>query len=96
MTLTVWARRTAGVSADDIKLMVLAALSQMIETYPIGGIRKPPSLQGYLYADAVAGTAKAAHASIFDVDGVGSDMAINAGEVATLEATVNVTIVDVP
>lgn len=95
-TITIWARRTAGVSAADLTSLAQGALSTMIETYPIGGIRKPPSTQGYLYADNIAGTAKSAHPSIFDVDGIGSDLAINPGQVATLATTIAVSIVDVP
>lgn len=94
-SITVWAKRVDGVSAADIASLVQASLLAMITEYPIGGIPKPPVTQGYLYADNVAGTAKAAHSSIFDVDGVGSDVLMNPGEVATLATTLDVRIVDV-
>lgn len=95
-SLTLWARRTPGVSAADIASLAQSALTAMVQSYPIGGIPKPPSTQGYLYADNIAGTAKSAHPSIFDVDGVGSNLAINPGQVAVLATTITVSIVDVP
>lgn len=95
-TLTVWAKRTDGVSADDIKTLVNAAIVTEVAAYPIGGIPKPPSTQGYLYADFIAGVAKGAHPSIFDVDGTGADLALNPGEVATLSGlTITVSLVEV-
>lgn len=87
-TLTVWAKRTDGVSADAIKTLVEDALVAEVAAYPIGGIPKPPSTQGYLYADFIAGVAKGAHSSIYDVDGAGSDLALAPGEVATLASVV--------
>lgn len=94
-TITVWARATPGLTAPDLALLVSTALSAMIRDCPIGGIAKPPSVQGYLYADAIAGAAKSAHAAIFDVDGVGGDLAIAPGEVATLATTLDVRLVEV-
>src|SRR5205085_11030974 len=94
-TLTVWCKRVDGVSASDVKALVEAKLAAEIQEYPVGGIAKPPSIQGYLYADFLAGVAKSAHSSIFDIDGTGSDVALAVGEVATLAVTVNVRIVDV-
>lgn len=94
-TLTVWARSFDGLTAPDLELMVGAKLVEMIRDYPIGGIAKPPSVQGYLYADAIAGTAKSAHPAIFDVDGAGADIALAPSEVATLAASIDVRIVEV-
>lgn len=94
-TLDVWARRTDGVSASAIQAAVENALVNAISTYPIGGIAKTPSTQGYLYADYLAGIVYAAHSSIFDVDGTGSDAALSPGQVATMAITVTVRIVDV-
>jgi hypothetical protein len=95
-TLTVWARRTDGVSAADIKALVERALVVEIASYPIGGIPKPPSTTGYLYSDFVSGVAKGAHASIYDIDGAGSDFALAPGQVATLASpSISVRIVEV-
>jgi hypothetical protein len=94
-TLTVWARRVDGVSASDLATLVGNALLAMITVYPVGGIPKPPSTVGYLYATNIEGTAKEAHPSIFAVDGVGADLLMNVGEVATLATTITVRIVDV-
>jgi hypothetical protein len=95
MTLTVWAKRVEGVSASDIQTFVNDALVAAIAAYPIGGIPKPPSIQGYLYADYLAGVVLGAHSSIYDVDGTGTDVALNPDEVVTLATTVNVRIVEV-
>lgn len=94
-SLVVWARRVDGVSASDIKALVESALLAEIATYPIGGIPKPPLVQGYLYADFISGIAKGSHPSIFDVDGAGSDQALAPGEVVTMTTTVEVRVVDV-
>lgn len=93
-SITVWATRTPGVSADDLRVLVIAALEKAIKNYPIGGIAKPPSTQGYLYGDFVAGVAESAHASIFDVDGADTDTALSPGQVATLAVDVDVRIVE--
>jgi len=94
-TLTIWAKAEAGLTASDLSALVSTALLDMITAYPIGGIPKPPSTQGYLYADGIAGTCRTAHAAIFDVDGTGADIALAAGEVATLAATLDVRLVEV-
>ncbi len=92
-SLTVWAKSGPGVDADTISAAVSAALTSMVAVYPIGGLAKPPSLQGYLWATNIEGTAKSAHPAIFAVDGVGPDIALSDGEVATLAATITVRIV---
>jgi hypothetical protein len=92
-TLTVWATSTVGLSADDVGAAVIAALLLMVKAYPISGVAKAPATQGYLFATNIEGTAKAAHPAIFAIDGVGADLAINAGQVATLAATVSVRLV---
>lgn len=93
--LTVWAKRTDGVSADDLQTFVEHSLESFVATYPIGGIGKPPlSTKGYLYAEGIAGTAKSAHASIYAIDGANADLPLNVGEVATLAASVDVRIVE--
>ena len=96
-TFTVWVRRTAGLSVDDIENYVNDALIRRVSEYPIGGIPKPPSSQGYLYADWLAGVIEGAHDTIYDVDAdVETDVALDPGEVATLSTTLDVRIVDVP
>lgn len=95
-TITVWAKRSEGVSAAEIKTFVDDALVDAIAKYPIGGIPKPPSTKGYLYADFLSGTITSAHSSIYDVDGVGDDIELDPDEVVTLAATVNVRVIEVP
>lgn len=93
--ITVWARSQDGLDAAGLATLVNAALVAMIATYPIGGIAKPPSTQGYLYGDGIAGTIKGAHPAIFDVDGVGADIALAPDQVATLATTITIRIVPV-
>jgi len=95
-SLTVWAYTTAGLDAPGLTTLVENALIAMIEAYPIGGVAKPPSTQGYLYQSTIEGTALGAHDSVFAVDGVGGDLAISPGQVATLTATVTVRFVPAP
>ena len=94
-SLTVWAKKTDGLSDTDLASIVDAALIAMTRTYPIGGIKKPPSVQGYLYATTIEGTAKGAHPAIFAVDGVGADLPLADGQVATLATTITVRFVEV-
>ncbi len=93
-SLVVWMRRTDGLSTTDVAALAQAALLAMIQTYPIGGIAKTPGAQGYLWSDNIAGTVKAVHPAVFDVDGA-VDLALNPGEVATLAVTLLVQVVDV-
>jgi hypothetical protein len=88
-TLTIWATRSPGVSAANLRTLVLAALEKAIKNYPIGGIAKTPSTQGYLYGDYVAGIVESAHPTIFDVDGADTDLPLSPGEVATLVVDVS-------
>ncbi len=92
-SLTVWAHAEPGVDAATIEADVEAALVALVATYPVGGLRKAPATQGYLFASNIEGTAKASHPSIFAIDGVGADLAIDDNGVATLAATVDVRIV---
>lgn len=92
--LTVWASREDGVSADDIKALVESTFVREGATFPIGGMHKPPSGQGKLYADWIAAKAIGAHGSIYDIDGAGSDVSLGAGEIALLQVTATVNVVD--
>lgn len=92
-TITVWARRTTGLTEDALKGLVTSALLTFVREYPIGGIAKPPSPQGYLYAGSIDGVCRLAHPAVFDVDGA-ADLALNEGEVATLTAALTVRFVD--
>lgn len=94
-TLIVWATSRDGLSVASLASAVNTKLVAALSTYPIGGIAKPPSLQGYLYADYLTAIAKSADVSIFDIDGSGADIALNAGEVATLATVLDVRIVPV-
>lgn len=102
-TLTIWARPTTGLAAADLSSLVQSALVDLLASWPIGGIRKPPSSQGYLYTDKVKAAVMAAHASIFDVDvpddsdfELDFDDETEVGEVAVLgSTTINVNIVPV-
>lgn len=94
-SLTVWAKAQDGLTATDLSALVSAALDTMVAAYPIGGIPKPPSAQGYLYASNIEGTARDAHPAIYAVDGAGADIALTASQVATLAATLDIRLVTV-
>jgi len=94
-TLTVWARRSDGVSAEDIKTLVANELLAAMREYPIGGISKIEGAPGYLYASGLEGMIKAAHPSIFAVDGAGPDQVFAANEVANFVPIISVTLVDI-
>ncbi len=93
-SLTVYATRTDGVSAADIKTLVEAAFVREGATFPIGGQQKPGAANGKVFADWVAAKAIAAHPSIFDIDGAGADLALAAGEVPIFSITASVVLVD--
>jgi hypothetical protein len=95
-SLTVWALSAPGVSVDTLTTLVTNAIIALAKSYPIGGIAKPPSAQGYLYASTIEGAAKSAHAAIFAVDVFQGDLALNQGDVATLSTAVTVRIVEAP
>lgn len=95
-TLTVWARAEPGLAAATVKELALAKVVGLQRDWPISGYVKPPSLQGYLYADALAGVVQSAHPAIFDVDGAGADMPLAPGQIASLSITCNVQLVQVP
>ncbi len=85
--LTIWAEKQDGLSATDLTTFAEAALVQLQRTYPIGGIRKATT-QGYFYADKLEGVIQGAHPAIYDVDGVGVDVALSAGQIAVLDITI--------
>lgn len=91
-TLTVWAKQTPGLASADLAALVNAELIALSSTYPIGGIRKTGT-QGYLYASRIDGAVIAAHPTIFDVDGSGSDVALAVQDVISLSTTLDVRLV---
>lgn len=92
--LVVWARATPGVTAASLQTKVLAALASYAASYPIGGLRKPPSSQGYLYDDSVQAVAKSADPLIFAVDSTGgADLPLSFGQVPIITSTVDVRLV---
>lgn len=92
--LTLWAEKQPGLTAADLRALALTQILLLNRAYPIGGIRKN-TLQGYFYADKLEGTVHKAHPAIYDVDGVGADVALAQGEVAVLAVTIGaVNIVD--
>lgn len=91
-SLTVWAQRTAGWDVSAYTAAINAAIESALESYPIGGINKPPSASRYLFASYIDGVIKSSHSSIYAVDGA-VDLLLNAGEVATYAAVLDIRIV---
>lgn len=92
--LTVYATRTDGVSARDIKALVESTFVREGATFPIGGMRKPGHLHGYVFADWISARAIGSHPSIFDVDGAGDDEQLEQDQVPVMAITANVILVD--
>ena len=85
LTMTVWAKNTPGLDATTLYNLVAAALTTNVSKYPIGGIVKAPSTQGYLYDETIRGWAQAAHPSIYAVDTASPvDLPIAPGSVVQL------------
>jgi hypothetical protein len=94
-TLDVWARATKGLDAPTLSTLVGNVLTAQVAAYDIGGVPKPPSTQGYLYAETIEAWAQSAHPSIYSVDCSGGDLALSPGHVATLGVTINIHLVTV-
>lgn len=87
--VTLWAR---GGTEAIIRERAELALSALISSWPIGGVSKTEGGQGYLFADAIAAALIASSPEAFDVDGVGSDIAVDFDEVVTNTTTLTVRI----
>jgi uncharacterized phage protein gp47/JayE len=94
-TITVWARRTDGISAEDIASTIGTALANALAEYPIGGLAKPPATNKYLFATNVEGIIRAAHPTIYAIDGAGPDQLMTDGQVITLASAIVVNLVDI-
>lgn len=94
--LTVWAFRTPGLSDEDLATLVQNAVLRDIVEFPIGGVAKQPSTQGYYYADRLDKVVQNAHERIFDVDGTGADITLGQGEVLNLTVTLTVRFAEPP
>lgn len=99
-TLRVWAQKVDGLDATSLGTMVqtaLAVFNASPKLNPIGGLTKPPSSQGYVFAETIEGVAQAAHSSIYAVDAIGfSDLALTPTQVAVLSMALDVRIVTGP
>lgn len=88
-TITVWAVQTAGLDAPSLTTMVQDAVTALVSQYPIGGLTKPPSIAGFLYATDMVGAVKDAHAAIYAVDGF-TDIPLATNQVAAVTVAVTV------
>jgi phage-related baseplate assembly protein len=104
-TLTVYAKKTKGIAANDIEAAVDRRLIPFIAEYPIGGRTKPSATQGYLFAQSLAeaadrvtvDTTKADETvldTIWLVENSGGDLPLNIGQVAALATTIVVRITE--
>lgn len=87
--ITLWAK---GGTEAILRERAELALSALIASWPIGGVRKTEGGQGYFYADALAAALIGSSPEAFDVDGVGSDIAQDFDEVVTNTTTLSVRI----
>ena len=84
-TITVWRR---GGSEAVIRAAIAKRLPSFFATYPIGGIKKISSGNGYLYADAVESMLIGSDAAIFDVDQSNGDLELEFNEVPVMTGTI--------
>lgn len=87
-TVTIWARKQAGLTAADIQALAELRILELNRSYPIGGIKKEGP-ESYFWADSLEGAIQKAHPAIYSVDGVGADEELTAGEVAVLSVTID-------
>lgn len=89
-TLTVWGQAAAGLATADVATAVVSAIDTFLKSYPIGGLATTTA-QG-VFKTGIEGVCKAAHPSIFAVDGA-IDLPLVGGQVATDGVTAsNVTV----
>ena len=86
-TVTIWARASVGVSATVIQEAADAALTAAIISYPIGGLSKPPTVGSYLYEDFIKSAMMGSHAAIYEIDGLGPDIALLSNEIGEITPT---------
>lgn len=91
--LTVWALQS-DVTATELEARIREAVATAVSTYPIGGFVKLPSTQGWWFSAFLAGTVKASDPSIYAVDGVGADVALDTDEVPLVTLTISVRLVE--
>jgi hypothetical protein len=87
--VTLWCTAQAPVPTV-VTQEATAAILAYVALYPIGGLPRPPSTQGYLYASAAAGVLKGADPTIYDVQGITQDEAIAVGQVLVWDGTLTV------
>lgn len=92
-TVTIWARASVGVSATVIQDAADAALTAAIISYPIGGLSKPPTAGSYLYEDFIKSAMMGSHSAIYEIDGLGPDVALASNEIGEITPTYIVRIV---
>lgn len=88
-SITVWAVQTAGLDAPALTSMVEDAVTALVAEYAIGGLTKPPSSAGFLFASDMVGAAKDAHPAIYAVDGF-TDIPLSSGQVASVVLSISV------
>jgi hypothetical protein len=97
-TATAYVDRAAHVTADEAALASGNAVAAYFETLRIGGLRTTAgSPQGYVFKEALDAAATVKSAGIFKVtstvNGGSGDAALDAGEVATYQITLNTVLV---
>jgi hypothetical protein len=88
--VTIWVRRTNGLSLDATRTKAEQAITAGVSTYDIGGVRKPLQAQGALYTDWLKGLCNV-HPAVFDVDlSDETDLLLDDNQVVTWAGTVQV------
>lgn len=90
-SIVVWVTSTPGLDAGTVQTAIQTAISNFIQTYPIGG-RSVDGINFFLFASAIDGVCFAAWPGVYDVQGT-NDLALAAGQVATNSTSVSVRLV---
>jgi uncharacterized phage protein gp47/JayE len=92
-TITVYVDRATLVTATEAQADATAALTAYFQTLPIGGLRKAPGADGYVWANDVAAAAINSNKGIFAADVLVGDVLLASSEVAVPTFTVNAVLV---
>lgn len=84
-TITIWRR---GGDEATVRANAQKALAELQVSYPIGGIKKVSTANGYLWEDAIESAIIAANKGVvFDVDQTGGDIELAYDEIPVIAAT---------
>lgn len=85
--VTIYAKRTAGLTAATLEDLVTDAVDAATARNPIGGYLKESEADRSFWEDTFKAAAIGAHEAIYEADGFGPDETLTADQVVTLSVT---------